>query len=152
MRKTVTLALVGALVGLPFVSGCTLLQEATCVDWVNFASPEATAEDADVIVVGTVTGTTESTTLYGVSATVHEFSVDQVLKGELSDPTILVTSTPETCTPGGSYPTGDPLDSDSRVELFLDPEGSTWRTITPWDGVVVVPDGGPLPWEPAPTP
>jgi hypothetical protein len=152
MRKTVTLVIATALLGLPFVAGCTTESSITCFDWVDYASPEATAADADLVIIGTVTGSTESVTFSGSPATAHELTVERVLKGELSEETILVTSTPETCTSNGPYPTGDPMDSVARIELFLHSEDGTWRTITPRDGAVVVPDGGPLPWEPPAAP
>jgi hypothetical protein len=152
MRKTVTLAVAVALLGLPFVVGCTYESTKTCFDWVDYGSPEATAADADLVIIGTVTGQNQSVDFSGNPATAHEVTVEQVLKGDYTASTILVTSAPETCGANGPYPAGDPLDATGRIELFLHSEDRTWRTITPWDGVVVVPDGGPLPWEPPAVP
>ena len=59
--------------------------------------------------------------------------------------TLIVAAAPETC-PG---PGPDPLDRDDAVILFLvhDGDTGTWRTITPYDGVELLPADGALPFD-----
>ena len=61
----------------------------------------------------------------------------------------LIASTPETCTTGAPYPSGDPLDAQGDLLLFLtEPSDDTpWSTLTPFDGVRSAPDDGPLPFD-----
>src|SRR5690606_5159479 len=75
--------------------------------------------------------------------------------------TVAVVSTPETCTPGGAYPDGDPLDPatglaapDGTVIVLLstasdEPDvvdgGGVLHLVTPYQGVVAPDEDGALP-------
>lgn len=123
-----------------------------CVDWVGFDTPQSAADDADAVVRGTAAGRDGTVRLFGVDAHAWTFEIDEVLSGEVGDAVVRVASTPETCTEGGAYPEGDPLDAASELLLLLDydAEARVWRTITPYAGTVPpAPDGGlPTAWPP----
>lgn len=86
--------------------------------------------------------------MYGSNAAVHDVEILQTLKGDLSE-SVLVASTPETCTSGAPYPHGDPLDAEGTLILFLTTPASdgAWPTITPFDGVLPLSDDGSLPFD-----
>lgn len=140
-------AVAGVVLLLAVLSGCNLTTTITCVDPVDFETPADAAESASLVVVGTVTGSAGERAYYQETAPVHRFAVESVLKGELTSRTIEVASVPQTCNgEAGSFPDGDPLDTDQRVELFLFEAKGEYRLITPWDGVAAAPAGEPLPW------
>ena len=86
--------------------------------------------------------------MFGLDAAVHEVEVLQVFKGEVAE-VELIASTPQTCTKGAPYPSGDPLDDREDLLLFLtEPSDDTpWSTLTPFDGVRSAPSDGTLPFD-----
>jgi hypothetical protein len=147
----------------------------TCVDWVSFESPREAAAGADAVLLGTVVEQAGTVELFGVDANRWVFDVEHVL--ERPEPVrdgadrppglpvsagdrISVVSTPETCTDGGAYPEGDPLDpatglggEDGAVIAILSGAEGTedLSLITPYQGVVTPVADGTLPQEwPAP--
>ena len=42
---------------------------------------------------------------------------------------------PDPCDEGDLYPTGDPMETDQKVRLYLNPEENYWITLTPLEGV-----------------
>ncbi|UEJ82790.1 hypothetical protein Bra3105_00180 [Brachybacterium halotolerans subsp. kimchii] len=100
------------------------------------------------MIIGRARASTNVTSMYGLDAAVHDVEVLQVFKGDLGA-SVAVAATPETCTTGAPYPSGDPLDADDDLLLFLtQPAGRTpWSTVTPLDGVQPAPKDGSLPFE-----
>lgn len=144
----IRMPLVAALVAVS-LTGCVTQQ--TCVSWADYSDPQDAYDDARLVVrgeVGEVVGTRD---VLGVAATVHRIDVEEVLKGADPGLTVDVAATPITCTGGEIYPDGDPLLVDGPVILFLiDPSDTAgWRLITPFDGVLPVPEDGVLPFVPA---
>lgn len=150
-----------------------------CVDWISFESPGEAAAGAGAVLLGTVVEQAGTIELYGVDANRWTFDVERVLErpaplqdGAVPPPAlpvsagdrITVVSTPETCTEGGAYPDGDPLDpatglgdDDGTVVVILSgawgDEGDIEEPslITPYQGVVTPTADGELPPEwPAP--
>ncbi|MBO1751017.1 hypothetical protein J4G33_04295 [Actinotalea sp. BY-33] len=132
--------------------GCAPSEAQTCVDWVDFASPEHALADAELAVTGEVLEAAGATDLYGAQATVWSVRVTgEPLAGEPPPgDEIRVISTPVTCTGEEIYPGGDPLDTAGPLILLLtsDEADGDWRTITPRQGAVPAgPDGElPLAW------
>jgi hypothetical protein len=148
-----------------------------CVDWVHFRTPDEAASDAGVVLRGSVVERDGSVPMFGVEANRWLFDVAEVLErpeprdGVEPPPEVEVTpgeriavvSTPETCSAGGPYPDGDPLDpatgpGDADVSVIVllsdgDGQGGAGdlHLITPFQGVLVPAAGGSLPDEwPAP--
>jgi hypothetical protein len=143
----------------------------SCVDWVTFESPDEAAADAGVVLRGSVVERDGTARFFGVEAHRWQFDVEDVLDrpaptGGVEPPPevevspgerIAVVSTPETCTAGGSYPGGDPLDpatglggADGSVIVLLtdgDGEGGDGELhlITPFQGVLTPDLDGSLP-------
>jgi hypothetical protein len=134
------------------LTGCSPISEA-CADFPDYESPEDMGRDASLVIVGTSAPSHATATVLGVPAAVHRIDISLVVKSE-SDAydldSIVVASTPATCQDGGYYPDGDPLDTDETVEVFLyQQDDGTWVTLTPFDGVLPVAQGEPIPWTPA---
>lgn len=142
--RTVAAALVAVLVG-GALSGCVTH---TCVSWVDFETAQDVYDDAQLVVRGTDTGVVGVRGVFGVAAPVHRIEVLEVLGGSDPGATVDVASTPMTCMgDAGEYPDGDPLDVEGEVILFLTDADGGWRLITPFDGVLPMPDDGVLPFE-----
>lgn len=149
-------AVPAAVAALLALGGCALAgaggtESATCVSWVWFERPADALSAADLAVrtdgaAGEPTGTAE---VFGVDATVHTVRVADVLRGSdaLAGDELDVISTPVTCTAGGTYPDGDPLDAPGDLVLLLhhDDEAGGWRTLTPMQGVLPATADGSLP-------
>lgn len=146
-----------------------------CVDWVSFGTPREAAAHAGAVLLGTVVERAGTVELFGVDANRWVVEVERVLErpepprdgGEpppelpvSAGDRVPVVSTPETCTDGGAYPEGDPLDpatglagEDGAVIVILSgawgdeaPEGvEDPSLITPYQGVVPPAPGGTLP-------
>lgn len=143
----IRMPLVAALVAVS-LTGCVTQQ--TCVSWVDFETPQDTYDDAQLVVRGTVDRIVGTRGVYGVAAPVHRVEVEEVLGGDDPGSVIEVASTPMTCMgDAGEYPDGDPLAVDGEVVLFLTDSEGGWRLITPFDGVLPVPENGVLPFVPA---
>lgn len=135
-------------VALAASAGCAAgaTRSETCVDWVWFPTPADAVAEADAVVRTTgpaaASGTAE---LFGTDATVHTLAVGAVLAGSgaRAGDVLEVASTPVTCTGGGRYPDGDPLDATGTLLVLLERDEQTgaWRTLTPAQGVVAAPDG-----------
>lgn len=135
------------------MSGCASerdrgVEAETCVSWADLSDPQVAFDEADAVIIGRSSASTEVTNMFGLDAAVHNVDVLQVLKGDLAD-TEAVASTPETCTDGAPYPNGDPLDAEEDLILFLTKQdGDTpWSTMTPFDGAQPAPKDGSLPFE-----
>lgn len=107
-----------------------------CVDWVQFKSPQDQYDHAGAVLIGKSVSRAGETSIYGYKATTHLVEVGQVLKGDPGNGTLRISSMPPTCTAGGSYPDGDPLDADQRVLIFATKHGGEWFTMTPSQGVL----------------
>jgi hypothetical protein len=129
------------------LTGC--ITKHTCVSWVDFETPQDAYDDARLVVRGAAGEVVGVRDLYGVAAPVHRVEVLEVLGGSDPGATIDVASTPLTCMgDAGEYPDGDPLDVEGELILFLTrAEGGGWRLMTPYDGVLPMPDDGVLPFE-----
>jgi hypothetical protein len=169
-------ALSGWLTGCAAV-GSTTTTTATsgeaCADWVTFESPDEAAADAGVVLRGTVVEREGTARFFGVDAHRWLFDVEEVLerpepRGGVEPPPevevapgerVTVVSTPETCSGGGMYPGGDPLDpatglgdADGSVIVLLsegDGQGGEGELhlITPFQGVLTPDEDGSLPGE-----
>ncbi|MBT2537485.1 hypothetical protein [Arthrobacter sp. ISL-69] len=117
-----------------------------CVDWVRFETPQDEYDNAGVVLIGKSVSRAGETSIYGSKATTHLVEVEQVLKGDPGEGNLRITSMPPTCTVGGTYPDGDPLDTDQRVIIFATKQGGDWFTITPAQGVLPFPEGSELPF------
>jgi hypothetical protein len=117
-----------------------------CVEWVRFETPQDQYDKASVVLIGTSVSRAGETIIYGHQATTHLVEVEQVLKGEPGDGNFRITSTPPTCTVGGTYPDGDPLDSNQRFIIFATKQGGEWFTMTPAQGVLPFQQGAELPF------
>lgn len=144
--------------GLLAASGCASdpgrgVKAEACVSWADLSDPQAAFDEADAVIIGRSSASTTVTNMYGLDAAVHDVEVLQVLKGDLAD-TEAIAATPETCTTGAPYPSGDPLNADEDLLLFLtQPAGGTpWSTVTPLDGAQPAPKDGSLPFEVTATP
>jgi hypothetical protein len=118
-----------------------------CVDWVRFETPQDQYDSAGLVLIGESVSREGETSIYGHMATTHVVEVEEVLKGNPGDGNLRITSTPPTCTVGGSYPDGDPLDTAERVIIFASRQGDEWFTITPAQGVLPFPQGSKLPFQ-----
>ena len=142
-----------SLLGTAALSGCMSVQG--CAGWHFYDTPADLARDARLIVIGESTDTGETMQVMGVQAAVHEIAVDEVLKGELDEETIRVASTPDACSgvEGTYYPQGDPLAVEGPAEFFIMYHEGVWRSPTPLQGAIPIPEDGVLPWDPDnPTP
>ncbi|QCO98588.1 hypothetical protein FCN77_13885 [Arthrobacter sp. 24S4-2] len=148
MGKLVALAQVGLLVTV-FGTGCSIIPSGgteTCVDWVRFETPQDQYDKSGMVLVGKSVGKVGETSIYGYKATTHLVEVERVLKGDPRDVNLRISSMPQTCTGGESYPDGDPLDTDQRVIIFATEQGSEWFTMTPAQGVLPFRHGTELPF------
>lgn len=126
------------------------LQAETCLDWVLFDSPADALADATAALRTTgPTSAAGTTQLFGAEANLHTVQVDAVLKGtDLQvGQDVEVAATPVTCTAGGTYPDGDPLDASGSLIVLLswDDDAQVWRTMTPNQGVMAATADGTLP-------
>ncbi|WP_146068857.1 hypothetical protein [Arthrobacter sp. ZGTC131] len=156
MRKLVPMAQVGLLVAV-LGTGCSLIPGSggetfpgsgseTCVDWVRFATPQDQYDHAGMVLIGKSLSQAGETSIYGYRATTHLVEVERVLKGNHGSGNLSISSMPQTCTGGESYPDGDPLDTDQRVIIFANQQGGEWFTMTPAQGVLPFQQGTALPF------
>lgn len=115
--------------------------------WKAFEDPQAQFNEASLVLIGTPTGKDGKVEAYGIKAQTHLIEVEEVLKGDPITSPVQITSTPETCTTGSTYPNGDPLDTDKRLIIFADYHGDDWVTITPNYGTLSFDQGTELPFK-----
>lgn len=130
-------------------SGCGTLPGSgseTCVDWVRFETPQEQYDNARLVLIGKSVGLDGATSIYGYKAATHRIEIEQVLKGDPGDGPLHISSTPQTCTGGESYPEGDPLETDRRLIIFANQQGSEWFTMTPAQGVLPLQPGNEPPF------
>ncbi|MFJ6003590.1 hypothetical protein [Arthrobacter sp. NPDC092385] len=118
------------------VVGCDSQRVASCADWVQFDSVQDRYDEATAVFVASKGEREGTTTIYGVDAHTHSMRVDEVVKGELADEDIRITSMPITCTEGDQYPDGDPLETSDRIIVFANSIDGQWFTLTPDDGTL----------------
>jgi hypothetical protein len=148
MGKHASLAQAGLLVAV-LGTGCGIVPGSgaeTCVDWVRFESAQKQYDQAGMVLIGKPVREDGETSIYGYKATTHLIEVERVLKGAPGDGTLRVSSAPETCNGGESYPDGDPLATDQRVIIFATQQGNDWFTLTPAQGVLPFQQGKELPF------
>ena len=148
MGKVSSMARAAVLVGL-IGSGCGILPGSgaeTCVDWVRFETPQEQYDNASLVLIGKSVGSDGATSIYGYKATAHRIEIERVLKGDPGDGPLRISSTPQTCTGGESYPEGDPLQTEQRLIIFANRQGSGWFTMTPAQGVLPLQPGKELPF------
>ena len=125
-------------------TGCGIIPGSgaeTCVDWVWFETPQDQYDHASMVLIGKSLGEDGETSIYGYEATTHRIEVERVLKGDPGERALRISSTPETCSGGESYPEGDPLQTGERVIIFATQQGDEWFTMTPAQGVLPLPPG-----------
>jgi len=123
------------------LAGCTSTQ--TCVLWVGYETEQDAYDAATLVVIGTPEEVVGETSVYGASVPLHRMQVEQVLKGELTEP-LDAARMIDSC--GGDVPP-DPLDTDRRIILMIDKYKGTWHALSPEDGVIDFPEGTELPFE-----
>lgn len=141
----ISLTPTGSILG-PTSSPISGSDAAACVDWVRFETPQAQYDNAGLVLIGKSAGHVGEISIYGSKATTHLVEVQQVLKGSPGAGNLRISSMPPTCTVGGSYPDGDPLDTAERVIIFASKQGDEWFTITPAQGVLPFQQGAELPF------
>lgn len=77
----------GALV-LIVMSGCASerdrgVEAETCVSWADLSDPQVAFDEADAVIIGRSSASTEVTNMFGLDAAVHNVDVLRVLKGDL---------------------------------------------------------------------
>jgi hypothetical protein len=141
-------AIVGAL-ALPLALGGCVTATA-CVSWVDHETPQDAFDDAAAVVTAEAEATGTTTTLFGAQVPLYELTIDEVLKGPIDPGSLDVASTQVTCSAAGQEypPGGDQLDAAGELIVFLyrDDDGH-WRTMTPFDAALPLPDDGTLPFE-----
>jgi hypothetical protein len=133
--------------GFGMLTGCTTVE--TCVSWVDYETAQDAFDDTALVVVGTATPTGGTRNVFGTDVPVYAIDVDETLKGSAPD-RLEVTPTPLTCMGDGvsEFVDGvDPLATSDELILFLYDDEGSWRTITPFDGVLPLRGDGTLPFE-----
>lgn len=152
MRRRPGVLAAALLLSTAAVAGCSggpFVRSEMCVSWVSFDTPADAAADTAYVASGRVVERAGTARSFETDASVWLVEVDEWITGDGPDE-IEVISTPTTCTAGGTYPDGDPLEEamgHERVVLFLYDEAGTWRTITPMQGIVPAGDDGGIPTE-----
>lgn len=111
-------------------------QVAACADWVRLNSVQDLYDEAAAVFVTSKGERAGTTRIYGVDAHTHNMQVDEVVKGDIADESIRITSMPITCTQGSQYPDGDPLETTDRIIVFANNINGQWFTLTPYDGTL----------------
>jgi hypothetical protein len=123
------------------LSGCVTAY--SCASWVDYPDEQSRIEDSDLVVDVVVTGRDGTEPMFGAQANAWSAEVRSVVSADKDAAVrdgdrIRLVSTPDTCASGGMYASGDPLDAEGEVRVYLR-ESSTsdesWETITPFDGV-----------------
>lgn len=151
MRRFAGLAQVGLLVAITG-SGCSFVPgggAATCVEWVRFQTAQDQFDNAGMVLIGKPVSQDGETSIYGYTATTHLVKVERVLKGDPGNGNLRISSMPQTCTGGESYPNGDPLQANRRVIIFATKQDGQWFTMTPAQGVLPFEQGAELPFRSA---
>ncbi|MBX9718909.1 MAG: hypothetical protein K2X36_08705 [Microbacteriaceae bacterium] len=135
-RRSVALLLVlGGAIGL---SGCSLMQSSECVSWVTFdGDQQMLAESARLIVVGEVIEQSDTADLLGGDARLYRFDVQQASDERYVGLELEIASRADGCA-ADPYGSGDQLDTDERIAVFLstDEQWGGLATLTPFDGVL----------------
>ena len=128
-------------------TGCSSGQPTAdaCVDWVRFEDPRDQFDKAELVAVGKALRQDGETSIYSYAARTHLIEIETVLKGEPGQGPIQISSMPQTCTGGESYPDGDPLDTNQRVLIYATKQADKWFTMTPDQSVAPYEQGSPLP-------
>jgi hypothetical protein len=129
------------------LTACTTVE--TCVSWVDYETAQDAFDDTALVVVGTAEPTGGTRNVFGTNVPVYAIDVAETLKGSAPD-NLEVTPTPLTCMGDGvsEFVDGvDPLATSDELILFLYDDEGSWRTITPYDGVLPLPGDGTLPFE-----
>lgn len=140
VRRSAGLLTAAALVG-GALTGCATPE--SCVSWVSFDDEDARIADSDLVVDVDALERDGTQSMYGAEANVWTGEVTEVVSAQggsiaAEGDEIRIVSTPETCTEGSPYPSGDPLDTDGVVRVYLH-EGEagdgSWSLVTPFQGV-----------------
>lgn len=163
MRIRVLTSAASAAVLAAGLSGCAVLGATTaqtCVSWVDFEDPQAMFDEATLVVVGVADPADGTVELLSGRAERHRIVVDDVLKGDFAADELWAAAPRDYCVAEPPQPADDPIPAGERVVLFLHPasaeavpvgeqpeaaEVEAWSTLTPLDGVVLLPDGAALP-------
>jgi hypothetical protein len=149
MGTLARLAVVGLTVSF-LGTGCSLWdppRAEACVDWVQFEDPQDQFDQAALVAVGEPVRQDGETSIYGYTAQTHLVKIETIYKGKPGQETVRISSMPQTCTGGESYPKGDPLHTNQRVLIFATEQDDEWFTMTPEQGVIPFKQGTPLPFE-----
>jgi hypothetical protein len=123
------------------LTGCVTAY--SCASWVDYEDEQSRIDDSDLVVDVVVTGRDGTEPMFGAQADAWSAEVRSVVSTDSDDPVrdgdrIRIVSTPDTCASGGMYASGDPLDTEGEVRVYLresSTDDESWDTITPFDGV-----------------
>ena len=132
MKRAVAVVVFAVIAG--SLTGCTTQ---ACASWVSFETDAERAAGSQAVVVTSSAEPDGTARIMEYDTNVYLVTVDAAEKGDIAvGDRIRVASTADAC---GTYPYGDaggdPMLGPAPLRLFLDEEGGTWRTITPFDGV-----------------
>ena len=120
------------------LSGCSLMQSSECVSWVTFdGDQQMLAESARLIVVGEVIEQSGTADLLGGDARLYRFDVQEASDERYVGMELEIASRADGCA-ANPYGSGDQLDTDGRIAVFLstDEQWGGLATLTPFDGVL----------------
>lgn len=160
MRKSPVLALLGvsllvlgtgcnaAIEAGPATEASTVIEDGpeSCIDWVHFESLQEQFNQAALVLIGTPAGQEGETPAYGSKGRTHLIDVEKILKGDPGAKPLRISSMPQTCSDGGAYPDGDPLENGQRMIIFATALDSEWFTMTPAQGVLPFDQDAELPF------
>ena len=134
-------ALIAAFLGASALAGCSswpFVQSQECVSWVFFENDQQRlAQSARLIVVGEVIERSGTADLLGGEARLYRFAVQEASDERYVGTEIEIASRADGCATD-PYGSGDLLDTDDRVAVFLstDEQWGGLATLTPFEGVV----------------
>ena len=141
-RGRVAATVTAALLVVAPLSGCVTAQ--SCASWPDYQDEQSRIDESDLVVDVVVIGRDGTEPMFGADANAWIAEVRSVVSADDEgagvhdgDPIRLV-STPDTCASGGMYASGDPLDTQDEVRVYLTESGTSdgsWNTLTPFDGV-----------------
>ena len=120
------------------LTGCSFTQTVECVSWVTFdGDQQMLAESARLIVVGEVIEQSGTADLLGGDARLYRFDVQEASDESYVGTELEIASRADGCA-ADPYGSGDQLDTDERIAVFLstDEQWGGLATLTPFDGVL----------------
>lgn len=108
----------------------------TCPSWAGFPIPQEKYDAAELVVVASSIQRDGTARIFGVEAHSYQVQIDEVIKGDLPEGDVRISSMPDPCTGTAKYPGGDPLVTSERILIFANQQDGEWFTLTPRDGIL----------------